>query len=400
MSRAQLRKLRTTGYLLLALLFCPFHAVLAQEDLDADFAQDARWSVERAEAWQAEHDWPVGANFVPSTAVNQIDMWQSFTFDPETIDRELGWAADAGFNTMRVYLHYLVWARDPAGYKKRIERYLQIADKHGIKTMFVFFDDVWGDDPNLGPQPKPVPGVHNSGWVESPGHDQRLDQALRPVLAAYTKDIISAFADDDRVLMWDLYNEPGNGKNPPSSSLPLLKEVGTWAQEVDPSQPLTVGVWNYSDAFQKLNEYQLAVSDVVTFHTYQSPETTKREVKMLRERTGGRPMICTEYMARTNNNTFENHLPYFHEQNIGAINWGLVSGETQTVYSWDHPKGTDGEYYAKWRKQVREVYPWEDHLSVPEPETWFHDVFRRDGTPYDASEVKLIRRLSRQPAGD
>jgi hypothetical protein len=358
--------------------------------------------MQRAEAWQAEHDWNVGANFVPSTAVNQIDMWQGFTFDPETIDRELGWAAEAGFNTMRVYLHYLVWARNAEGYKERIDEYLEIADRHGIKTMFVFFDDVWGDDPALGPQPQPVPGVHNSGWVESPGHDERLQQEMWPAFEAHVKDIMGAFSDDERVLMWDLYNEPGNGKNPPSSTLPLLKEVVGWAREVGPSQPITVGVWNVSDAFSELNTYQLAVSDITTFHSYGDPVSTKRKVAQLRAQTEGRPMLCTEYMARTNGNTFENHLPYFHAEGIGAINWGLVRGETQTIYPWEYPKGgTSRGYYNRWKKAVREVYPWEDAVEVaPEPETWFHDVFHPDGEPYDPGEVQLIRRLSNQPAGD
>jgi hypothetical protein len=403
--------MRLRSSLFAAALFLVFAAgaspALAQqssqqaEDMQPVPAQDGRWSLERAEAWEDAHDWPVGANFVPSTAVNQIDMWQDFTFDPETIDRELEWAADAGFNMMRVYLHYLVWARDAEGYKERIDRYLEIADSHGIKTMFVFFDDVWGDDPALGPQPKPVPGIHNSGWVESPGKGERLQREMWPAFEAHVKDIMSAFSDDDRVLMWDLYNEPGNGKNPPESSLPLLKETVSWAREVDPSQPITVGVWNFSDAFAELNEYQIAVSDITSFHSYGDPSSTKRKVEGLRARTEGRPLICTEYMARTNGNTFENHLPYFHDQNIGAVNWGLVRGETQTIYPWEYPKGgTDRAYYNRWKKAVREVYPWEDAVEVaPEPEEWFHDVFRADGTPYDPGEVELIRRLSAQEAG-
>jgi hypothetical protein len=377
--------------LMLAAVLTVPRAATAQEVVEA---QDGRWSMERAQEWKANHDWTVGANFVPSTAINQIEMWQGFSFDPDVIDRELGWAADIGFNTMRVYLHYLVWARDAEGYKDRIERYLEIADSHGIKTMFVLQDDVWGDDPNLGPQPDPVPGIHNSAWVESPGHDQRLQKEMWPMFEAYTKDIISSFADDDRVLMWDLYNEPGNGKSPPESTLPLLKRTVQWAREAEPSQPITVGVWNFSDAFSELNEYQLAMSDITTFHTYEAPEDTKNRVEELRTRTGGRPMMCTEYMARTRNNTFENHLPYFHDENIGAINWGLVSGKTNTIYAWPKPRGSDDEYWAKWHKQIREVYPYEDKLRAPEPDPWFHDVLRRNGEPYDESETELIERLS------
>ncbi len=381
---------------LLVLLMGPLFAfnAAAQDQASPIPPQDGRWSHERAADWYAEQAWMVGANFVPSTAVNMIEMWQESTFDPETIDRELGWAAEAGFNTMRVYLHYLVWARSPEGYKERIDRYLEIADRHGIKTMFVLNDDVWGDNPTLGEQPRPVPGIHNSGWVESPGHDQRLDRALWPVFEAYTKDIVSTYAEDERVVMWDLYNEPGNGKNPPSSTLPLLKEIVRWARSAEPSQPLTVGLWNWSDDYRELNEYQIAVSDVVTFHTYNPPETTKEIVADLRAAAGDRPLVCTEYMARTRDNTFQNHLPYFYEENIGAINWGLVSGKTQTIYPWEYPKGSSDAFFAQWRERVRTVYPYQDHLTAPEPEVWFHDVFRRDGTPYDPEEIALIQKLT------
>ena len=394
-----LRRLLLSAGLLAVLLLLPFHATLAQDDA-VETAREARWSAEQAQEWYANHDWMVGANFVPSTAVNQIDMWQESTFDTETIDRELGWAADAGFNTMRVYLHYLVWARDAQGYKERIDQYLEIADDHGIKTMFVFFDDVWGDDPALGPQPKPVPGIHNSGWVESPGLDERLQREMWPAFEAHVKDIMSTYAGDERVIMWDLYNEPGNGKNPPRSTLPFLKKVVEWARDVDPPQPITVGLWNWSEPFSELNGFQLAASDITTFHTYVPPAETKEIVARLQDQIGERPLVVTEYMARTRDNTFENHLPYFHDENIGAINWGLVRGETQTIYPWDYPKGTSDDYYNRWKENVREVYPWEDAVELgPEPDEWFHDVFRQDGTPYDSSEVELIRRLSQQPAG-
>lgn len=379
-------KLRYTFFLALVLLS---NQVLFAQNKSADV-----WSKEKAQNWYDNHEWIAGANFVPSTAINQIEMWQNFSFDPETIDRELGYAEEIGFNTMRVYLHYLVWARSPQGLKDRMEQYLSIADKHGIKTIFVLFDDVWGNDPNLGPQPEPIPGVHNSGWVESPGTEQRLDEALYPVLKAYTQDLIRHFDGDERVLMWDLYNEPGNGKNPPSSTLPLLKKVTEWARAVEASQPLTIGVWNWSDAYQKLNEFSLSHSDIITFHDYAPLDHTKSVVQRLQEYE--RPMICTEYMARTRGSKFQTHFPYFAEQNVGAINWGLVSGKSQTIYSWESPKGYSNEFYQKWREQVREVYPWESHQKAPEPEVWFHDIFRKDGTPFDSTETQLIRRVTSQ----
>lgn len=323
------------------------------------------WSIEKAQRWYAEQEWMVGANFTPSTAINQIEFWQEATYDPETIDRELGYAAAIGFNTMRVYIHYLVWARNPRGMKERMENFLDLCEKNSIRVMFVLFDDCWNDNPDLGKQPDPKPGVHNSGWVQCPGGSLVDDESLFPVLKAYTKDILDHFRRDDRVVMWDLYNEPGNS-DILERSLPLLKNIVSWARQVDVEQPITVGLWNWGDKFRNFNKFQAENSDIITFHHYNKVEQLKTKIAEFKE--FGRPMICTEYMARTRNNTFQSHLPIFKQENIGAINWGLVSGKTNTIYMWDS------------------VY-------TSEPNLWFHDVFRQDGTPYDESETDLIRHL-------
>lgn len=328
-----------------------------------------RWSREKAQKWYDQHDWITGANFVPSTAINQLEMWQEETFDPETIDRELGYAEEIGMNTMRVYLHSLAYKADKEGFKERVEQYLQIADSHGIKTIFVFFDDVWDANPEIGKQPAPEPGVHNSGWVQDPGYPESVEMANSPELENYVKDIISTYKNDDRVLFWDLYNEPGNnGKG--VESLALLKNVFKWAREVDPSQPLSVGLWKWD--LKKLNTFQALHSDIITYHNYDGPEAHERVIELLK--THGRPMICTEYLARTRNSKFSNILPMLKKYNIGAINWGLVSGKTNTIYAWDTPIE-----------------------SGEEPDQWFHDIFRKDGTPYQQDEVDLIKELNAKP---
>ncbi len=326
-----------------------------------------KWSIEKAEKWYAEQPWLVGCNFSPSTAINQLEMWQENTFDPETIDRELGYAEDLGFNTVRVYLHYLVWARNSEKFKRRIEQYLTIAENHQIKTMFVLFDDCWNGYPNLGKQPEPKPGLHNSGWVQCPGQEQVTQVALFPVFRAYTKDIVASFRNDKRILLWDLYNEPGNS-NHKAETLPLLKGAFQWALEENPTQPVSAGVWGFYKDRPLLNKFQVENSDIITFHVYDTVEDSKIIIEKLKENK--RPMICTEYMRR-DVNTFENQMPIFVEENIGCINWGLVSGKTQTIYPWD-----------SWEK------PYDK-----EPEIWFHDIFRKDGTPYSKKEVKFIKKM-------
>lgn len=343
-----------------------------------------RWPPDRANAWYAEQDWLVGANFVPSTAINQLEMWQADSFDPETIDRELGWAAGIGFNCMRVYLHDLPWTVDAEAYLDRIDRYLAIADKHGITTMFVLFDAVWDPHPALGPQRAPRPGVHNSGWVQGPHIDILKDPARHEEVKPYVIGVLTRFKDDKRVLAWDVYNEPGNTnfgsyrereiKNKGEVGLVFLESVFEWCREVSPSQPLTAGIWinvgGRTDPVRPLDQLMIDQSDIITFHAYTPLNGAKRAVEWLQ--TFDRPIICTEYMARTAGSTFETILPYFKEQSVGAINWGLVNGKSQTIYPW-----------ASWGKAFDS-----------EPEIWFHDVFRRDGTPFDEQETDLIKTLT------
>lgn len=324
------------------------------------------WSVEKANEWYKQYKWINGADFLPSTAINQLEMWQADSFDAPTIDKELGWAQSIGFNTMRVYLHSIAWQVDPKGFKERVNQYLAIADKHQIKTIFVFFDDCWNKKGFAGKQPEPKTGIHNSGWVQDPGDPDSKDETKFPELEKYVKDVMGAFKNDKRILLWDLYNEPGNsGKL--NSSMPLLKAVFGWAREVNPEQPISVGLWDWS--FHELNAFQAMNSDVITYHNYEEPQWHQRVIDLLK--AYGRPMICTEYMARTRNSRFSNIMPLLKKENIGAINWGFVAGKSNTIHAWDTPL-PGGE----------------------EPVEWFHDILNKDGSPYRRDEVELIKKLN------
>ncbi|HVZ55369.1 MAG TPA: hypothetical protein VG870_01815 [Chitinophagaceae bacterium] len=331
-------------------------------------AAASRWTQAQARAWYARQPWLVGANFLPSTAINQLEMWQADTFDTTTINRELGWAAGIGMNVMRVYLHDLAWQQDPAGFLERMDRFLAIAHRQGIRILFTLFDDCWNPDPRAGRQPDPIPGVHNSGWVRSPSRAVHDDSTHWGYLQQYVTAVLSRFRGDDRVLMWDLYNEPGNSGYG-ETSLPLLRKVFAWAWAVRPSQPLTSATWYENKA---ISEFQLAHSDVITFHNYNDAASLEREIRA--KLRLGRPLICSEYMARPRGSRFQTHLPIFKKYQVGAINWGLVAGKSNTIYAWDHPV-PDGS----------------------EPAVWFHDIFRKDGSAYDARETELIRRLTARP---
>lgn len=339
--------------------------VSACQNKQAPKTHAERWTIEKARQWETESGWLRGSNFNPSTAINQLEMWQDETFDTTTINRELGWAEGLGMNVTRVYLHHLAWMIDQDGFKKRIDSYLSIADKHGIKTVFVIFDDCWNPTYQAGKQPDPKPGVHNSGWVRDPGDLLFTDPTLIKTLESYVKDILTTFKDDQRIVMWDLYNEPGNSGYE-NKSFALLEKVFQWGREINPSQPLTSGVWRLK--LSELNKFQVENSDIISYHNYADPEGHQAAIDTLKKYN--RPLICTEYMARRNNSLFTNVMPLLKEQNIGAINWGLVDGKSNTKYDWDEPI-VDGS----------------------EPKLWFHDIFHPDGTPYKQEEVDEIKRL-------
>ncbi|MFZ0479917.1 MAG: cellulase family glycosylhydrolase [Terriglobales bacterium] len=348
--------------------------------------QTARWPEQKANAWYAQQPWLVGSNYVPKSAINQLEMWQEATFDPVQIDTEFTWAEAMGMNTMRVFLHDLLWQQDAAGFQKRIDRFLTIASRHHIRPIFVIFDSCWDPSPHLGPQHPPVPGVHNSGWVQSPGAAALGDPKQYPRLEAYVKGVIGAFAKDDRILAWDLWNEPGadNKGSYPKEELKdkdtrvtaLLPQVFAWARAANPTQPLTSAIWDTDTSpdgenLSEQQQIQLRESDIITFHSYDWPESFQREVRWLHKHN--RPVICTEFMARSLGSLFDTILPIAKREHVGAINWGFVAGKTQTNLPWES---------------------WQHPYIVDDPPVWFHEVLHADGTPYREAEVNLIRQLT------
>jgi len=348
-----------------------------------------RWSEQKANAWYAQQPWLVGSNYIPKSAINQLEMWQEATFDPIEIDKELTWAESMGMNTMRVFLHDLLWQQDAAGFRERIDRFLTIASRHHIRPMFVLFDSCWDPSPHLGPQHPPIPGVHNSGWVQSPGATALADPNQYSRLKTYVLGVVGAFANDDRILAWDIWNEPGgvSSETYPHEELKekdkiarvalLLPQAFAWAREANPKQPLTSGVWTVDTSSEngnlgEIQNIQLRESDIITFHNYDWPESFKKEVLWLKE-TLHRPAICTEYMARSEGSTFDTVLPIAKQEGVGAINWGFVAGKTQTYLPWDS---------------------WQRPYVLEQPSIWFHEVLRSDGTPYRQAEVDLIRQLT------
>jgi hypothetical protein len=351
------------------------------------------WTEAAAHQWHSEQPWLMGCNFTPSNAINQLEMWQAETFDLATIERELGLAASVGMNAVRVYLHDLLWLSDREAFLDRVDAFLTVAYRFNIRTMLVLFDSCWHPEPALGPQPQPRPGVHNSGWVQSPGIPALSDPAQHPRLEAYVKGVVARFGQDRRVLAWDVWNEPDNGpevaladkkqlKAKSDLVVPLLIQAFGWVRAMDPVQPLTSGIWlgNWSkhDKLSDIQRAQTGNSDVISFHNYGTGKDFAKRITWLR-RLFGRPMMCTEFMARPAGSTFQEVLPIAREHRVGCFCWGLVRGKTQTHLPWDK---------------------WKNPGLHPRADAWFHDIFEEDGAPHDPAEVEFLRLLAEIDAGE
>lgn len=336
--------------------------------------QKGQWSVEQANQWYSQQEWPVGCNYVPSYAINQYEFWQQETFNPEVLDRELGLAEDLGFNTLRIYLHEGLWYADKDGFKSRINKFFDLAESHGIKLIVTFFTNGGNHEKEfaLGPQPEAIPGMHNSNWIPSPGRKVIDDPAQWPRLKEYVQDILRTYKNDDRILYWCLCNEPENMKAG-CDVKDFMPAVYQWAWEIRPSQPLSSPVWqrpgrNGTQTKLDLVAWTCMNSDIITFHCYSPAKQVEIAVQMFQR--FGRPIVCQEYLARNYGNTFETVMPILKENKVGAINWGLINNKCNFHLPWGHKYGD------------------------PEPEVWFHDILRNDGTPYSEAECDFIRSMT------
>lgn len=352
---------------------------------DADEQLQTKWSEEKINAWYAKVPWPIGCNYIPQYAINQLEMWQEDTFDISVINTELSWASGLGFNTIRVFLHHLLWEQDSSGFLKRLDQFLSVADDHKLKVMFVLFDAVWNPHPRLGKQPEPRQYVHNSGWVQSPGYDVLNDITKYDDLKSYVTGVVGHFKNDQRILIWDIFNEPDNmnlasykddnyAQHKAELSMNLLKKAILWVRAIDPVQPLTMAPWQFdwSDPLQltAINNYMFTHSDIISFHCYEDEVGMEKRINDLKRYN--RPMLCTEYMARPLNSTFQTILPVLKRNKVGAYNWGFVAGKSQTHCPWD-----------SWQLP-----------GDTEPGIWFHDIYRTNGEPFDRKEIEYLLELT------
>ena len=350
-----------------------------------------KWSKEKAWEWYNSRPFIRGCNYMSADCANRIDQWQALGFEErfETTEKELKLMQELGFNSVRLILEYVVWEKEHDSFLERFERYISLCAKYGISCMIVLANDCMPPKTELWKMPDV--GVQNYDWGYHGGrrHSQHGghncpaphyyfdDEKYRDSYFEMVKEIVTLYKDDPRILMWDLFNEPGNS-NREEITMPYLVRMFETVREINPSQPLTVGAWWFdSNDFHtsKLNEYALENSDIITYHCY---NTYVEHVKLIKYLKGfGRPLVNTEWLARcTGNSVFEN-FPLFYLENIGCYNWGFVAGKYQTYEP----------YEAHWN------WYYNDPNAPIDFTKWFHDLYRPSHKPYDPRETELIRKF-------
>ncbi|THF80378.1 glycoside hydrolase 5 family protein [Cohnella fermenti] len=355
------------------------------------------WTEERAWAWHRARPWTVGCNYIPSGCINLIEIWQEYGFERVAADmeRELDLARSIGLNAVRMLLPFEVWRYQRDGFMERLERVLRMLDSRRMQLMPVFFDDCgrgpaenYDPLPSFGPQPEPQPGHHGGGPAapcpnsRNPHYHYSDDRTNWPDMKRFVQDVAGAHRHDSRVLAWDIWNEPGNsgkdGRGNCSSSLEAMEAAFIWCREMEPSQPLTAGVWDFYHLDQEnrrlgeltaIEKRAAELSDLISFHYYGDLSGTRRLIDSLKE--WNRPLLVTEWLHRPFGNEAAEHLPLFLKEEIGCFHWGLVNGKTQTHEPWDWIADRPLDFSR-----------------------WQHDLFLPDGTAYDEEEIKLFRRLA------
>ena len=301
----------------------------------------------------------VGANYTPAGCVNAVQLWHEFP--AEVIQRELAAAKEHfGITSLRVYLHNIPFDAEKDRFLQRIEEFLALCDRHGIKPGFVFFDDCWNHEGITLRSRPPVKGRHNGRWAACPQDVQRTEEKL-PELKRYIQDVVRAHRRDGRVLWWEIYNEP----RMKSDYSARLRKLGyRWAKEVGPIQPV-ICCWDDSPE-----------TDVVDAHNYGNNFSAWDRQADLNPRKG---TVFTEAGAR-----------WFAPRRS--------NGEPIEVIDWLQRRKAAGKYvpgvYLCWELMVGNSncrWYWGTKDGTPEPTIPWCGLMWPDCTPVSLAEAEAVR---------
>ena len=349
-----------------------------------------RWSQEKIWEWYNARPWLRGCNYMSADCANRVDQWQALGFEEriETTERELALMQQTGFNTVRLILEFVVWKEEHDSFLERFERYLSLCAKYGISCMITLANDCM--PPKHDGWKLPQIGKQEYDWgyhggkkrsqhgvcAETSPHFYLDDPILREEYFEMVKEMVTLYRNDERICIWDVYNEPGNRMRD-VPTLPNLKRMFELVRSCKPTQPLTCAVWrmngNESVPLSKVEQYALDQSDIISYHCYKEYNEHIKIIKRLKKE--GRPILNTEWLARCTHNDVFSLFPLFYLEKIGCYNWGFVAGKYQTYEPWE----------STWTR-----YNNGEETNVDFTK-WFHDLYRPSHHPYDPKEIEVIR---------
>lgn len=351
-----------------------------------------RWSKERIWEWYNSRPWFRGCNYMSADCANRVDQWQELGFEErfKTTEEELKLMQETGFNTVRLIPEYVVWKEEHDGFMERFERYISLCAKYGISCMIVLANDCMPPKTELWKKPYVGEQTYDWGYHGGKKHSQHgmhegpaphfyLDDAdTREDYFDFVRELVTTYKNDERICVWDVYNEPGNSKRK-DITLPNLKKMFEIVREIDPIQPLTAGLFmmrsDESIPLCEIEQFSAENSDIITYHFYRDYNAHVQVIKRLKK--FGRPLMNTEWLGRCLHNDIFDLFPLFYLEKIGCYNWGFVAGKYQTYEPWE----------ATWQK-----YALGKETNVDFTK-WFHDLYRPNHRPYDPKEIAVIKRF-------
>ncbi|MBR3222995.1 MAG: cellulase family glycosylhydrolase [Kiritimatiellae bacterium] len=364
------------------------------------------WTKEQAWKWYRAQPWMRGCNYMPASAANRVDQWQELGSEErfKEVERELALAESIGFNTLRIIIEeqgFAVWYAEHDGFMERFERYLQIMERHKMRAIVVLGNDcsrpkeIWSF-PKTGPQPCDW-GYHggrkrsqHGSFPGAVGYTCMDDPGLRERFFAMCEEVMTKYRADQRIVFWDLWNEPGSGNRRKPEHVALVRRIFDLAWKINPVHPLAADVWtgHYGMSHDDVNNPQVlagAMSDIISYHCYDDYEAQVRLLSKLR-RFYGRPLVNTEWLARIKHNDVFTAYPLYYVEGVGCTCWGFVAGKYQT--------------YEPWEGMWNEIEKGSEIGKSYDMTKWFHDLYRPSLRPYDPKEIELIKRFNKMADED
>lgn len=231
-----------------------------------------------------------GFNYQPSYGGHGLETWGD-AFDIAVVREELlrGRRYFPGMNAIRLWLSYDAYIRQPDKMASRFHSVIALSEEVGVRFIPTIFNG-WHSCPDFGGISVEMLGY----W----GGADRFAEAFGPYIDA----IVMPHADDKRILLWDLCNEPFNSAGCEASRkivLDWLGRVRGRCKECGITAPIAVGSVPGIESMRMLEP----LSDVITFHPYYAwnagMATPQQFESFVDEavafgKSVGKPMLATE----------------------------------------------------------------------------------------------------------